>query len=587
MRADPSIHEASVRHDMSATPSAALAIDVDGLPAFLLEQNYVDPAVVDRARRASRTSGERFDRVLTKLGLMSETDLTLALSQYLSMPLAVSADIPPQPLLIDEISADFVRRNRVLPLALTEEALTVGIADPFDDEPLRALVYLIGRGVNARLFTPAEFNKAYKSVYAGIDPEQNPIEAGSLLNDPNDIDLQRLRDLASEAPTIRLVNDIITHAVETRASDIHIEPTADVVLVRYRIDGLLQTVQTLGIELRAAVSSRIKIMARLDIAERRLPQDGRIKIAVRGVDIDLRVSTAPTAFGESVVLRILDRSQVDLDFAKLGFDAMHIATLQQVMAEPNGILLVTGPTGSGKTTTLYAALKALNKPHRKLFTVEDPIEYQLAGVNQLQVHPTIGLDFSHALRAILRQDPDIIMVGEIRDLETARIAVQASLTGHLVFSTLHTNNAAAAITRLVDMGIESYLLASTVKCVLAQRLVRRLCARCSTQHENVDYWTREIAGHIRAVAESYAPTIRRANGCEECGQSGYAGRTTVAELLLVDADLRPLIASTASDDDLERTARAAGMRSMYEIGVAKVWRGETTIEEVLRATRIT
>jgi general secretion pathway protein E len=563
-----------------------LGIDdlAEGFGAFLLAQELVDESVVERARRATHTAGERFDRVLTKLGLMSETDLTGALSHYLSIPLAAPSDLPREPVLADLITADFVRRARVMPLALTADRLLLGVVDPFNDEPMRAVAYLTSLTVAPRLFTPAEFERAYQGLYG--EPGGAADALGSAI-DASDIDVERLRDMASEAPTIRLVNDIITHAVEVRASDIHIEPTVDAVLVRYRIDGLLRTIQTLKSELRPVVTSRLKIMARLDIAERRLPQDGRIKIAVRGVDIDLRVSTVPTAFGESVVLRILDRSRVVLDFVQLGFDEAHIAALEKLMAEPNGIILVTGPTGSGKTTTLYTALKALNKPQAKLFTVEDPIEYQLAGINQIQVQPAIGLDFPHALRAILRQDPDIIMIGEIRDLETARIAVQASLTGHLVFSTLHTNSAAAAITRLVDMGIESFLLASTVKAVLAQRLVRRLCHRCAVRHDNADHWGREIARTIPAVEGLGKPVIRQAKGCADCGQTGFTGRTTIAELLLVDRELQRLVATTASDADLENAACRSGMRTMYEIGVAKVWGGETTIEEVLRATRMT
>src|SRR5262245_22832981 len=325
---------------------------------------------------------------------------------------------------------------------------------------------------------------------------------------------------------------------------------------------------------------------RLDIAERRLPQDGRIKIAVRGIDIDLRISTVPTAFGESVVMRILDRSRVDLDLVKLGFDAAHIDGLHELMRQPNGIVLVTGPTGSGKTTTLYTALKGLNSADRKLFTVEDPIEYQLAGINQVQVQPAIGLDFPHALRSILRQDPDIIMICEIRDLETAQIAIQSSLTGHLVFSTLHTNSAAATITRLVDMGIENYLLASTVKGVLAQRLVRRLCRHCAEPHNNAEFWAEEIARKATASEIGGAPTIRRARGCVECGHSGFSGRTTIAELLLIDAGIHRMILGSSSDAEIESAARSGGMSTMYESGIAKVWRGETTIEEVLQATRM-
>jgi general secretion pathway protein E len=556
----------------------------DGLGAFLLEQNLIDQAVLERALRATRTAGERFDRVLTKLGLVSDAEVAAALSRYLSIPLTGLAEVPAEPVLPETVGADFVRRNRVMPLAATEDALVVGIADPFNDEPLRALAYLTALPISPRLFVPADFDKAYQALYVASLAEDGPPKLDGEA-EASEIDVQRLRDMASEAPTIRLVNQIIAAAVEVRASDIHLEPTVDGVLVRYRIDGMLRTAQTLPPDLRAVVTSRIKIMSRLDIAERRLPQDGRIKIAVRGVDIDFRVSTVPTAFGESVVMRILDRSRVDLDFVKLGFDPAHIAGLHELMRQPNGIVLVTGPTGSGKTTTLYTALKILNRPDAKLFTVEDPIEYQLAGINQIQVQPAIGLDFPHALRSILRQDPDIIMIGEIRDVETARIAVQASLTGHLVFSTLHTNSAAASITRLIDMGIESYLLASTVKGVLAQRLVRRLCPRCATAHDNAEHWQREIGKHASDRGRLGAARIRQAKGCTACGNSGFAGRTTIAELLPVAPEIQQLVLSGASDTQIEDAARAGGMQSMYEAGLAKVWKGETTIEEVLRATR--
>lgn len=549
--------------------------------AFLTDGNIVAPAVLDRARRAAGTTGERFDRVLTKLGLISEAELASALSRYLSVPLATAADVPAEPVRADMINPGFVRRNRVMPLALDTLTLTVGVADPFNQEPLRALAYLTNLGVSTRIFTPADFDKAFEALYL----EQTAGADSSSGAEANELDVQRLRDMASEAPTIRLVNQIIFSAVELRASDIHVEPNVDQVLVRYRVDGALRTAQTLPPNLCAAVTSRIKIMSRLDIAERRLPQDGRIKIAVRGIDIDFRVSTIPTAFGESVVLRILDRSRVVLDFEKLGFDARHIAALENLMAQPNGIILVTGPTGSGKTTTLYTALKSLNRPDRKLFTVEDPIEYQLVGINQVQVQPAIGFDFPHALRSILRQDPDIIMIGEIRDLETAQIAIQSSLTGHLVFSTLHTNSAAATITRLVDMGIENYLLASTVKGVLAQRLVRCLCPHCAQPHNNAEFWAEEI-GKASAVDVDGAPRILRPRGCPECGQSGFSGRTTIGELLLIDAEVHRMILERVSDAEIERAARARGMNIMYETGIAKVWRGETTIEEVLQVTRM-
>jgi general secretion pathway protein E len=552
--------------------------------AFLANENIITSLVLDRARRAARTTGERFDRVLTKLGLISETDLASALSRYLSIPLATAGDVPAEPVQLDMIRPDFVRRNRVLPLAIYAGMLSVGVTDPLNDEPLRALRYLTNLMISVRLFVPADFDKAYEALY--VDPAAEPGLDPSASAEANEVDVQRLRDMASEAPTIRLVNQIIFSAVELRASDIHIEPNVDSVLVRYRIDGALRTAQTLTPNLRAAVTSRIKIMSRLDIAERRLPQDGRIKIAVRGIDIDFRVSTIPTVFGESVVMRILDRSRVDLDFERLGFHGTHIEALRELMAQPNGIILVTGPTGSGKTTTLYTALKGLNTSDRKLFTVEDPIEYQLAGINQVQVQPAIGLDFPHALRSILRQDPDIIMIGEIRDLETAQIAIQSSLTGHLVFSTLHTNSAAATITRLVDMGIENYLLASTVKGVLAQRLVRCLCRHCAEPHDNAEFWAAEIAKTAQPSEIRGSPRIRRPRGCAECGQSGFSGRTTIAELLLVDAGIHRMILERSSDAEIERAARSGGMSTMYESGIAKVWRGETTIEEVLQATRM-
>ena len=551
--------------------------------AFLAEEAVVERAVLERARRAAHTTGERFDHVLTKLGLVSEGDLAVSLSRYLSVPLATPALLPAAPILLDRVGADFVRRNRVMPLAVDDGRLAIGVIDPFNDEPVRALAFLTNLAAVPHIFVPADFDKAFETLYVSAADEHALAVHG--VADASEVDVQRLRDMASEAPTIRLVNQIIAQAVETRASDIHVEPNVDAVLVRYRIDGVLRTAQTLAPGLRAAVTSRIKIMAKLDIAERRLPQDGRIKIAVRGVDIDFRISTIPTAFGESVVMRILDRSRVELDFAKLGFSAAHVTAFTDLMNQPNGIVLVTGPTGSGKTTTLYTALKALNSSERKIFTVEDPIEYQLAGINQVQVQPAIGLTFPHALRSILRQDPDIIMIGEIRDVETARIAIQASLTGHLVFSTLHTNSAAATITRLIDMGVENYLIASTVKGVEAQRLVRRLCS-CARPHDAAAHWADTLARDVPGIAALGPADIRQPRGCSHCGGTGFSGRSTIAELLLVDTEIHRLVLAGASDSEIDASARERGMTSMYASGAHKVWRGETTVEEVLRATRM-
>ena len=551
---------------------------------FLLAEHILDRMSLDRAGRAAQTTGDRLDTVLTKLGLVSEIGLVSALSKFLALDLVRADEIPLEPVLPELVEAEFVRHNRVLPLGSKQGRLAIGVTDPFNHDPVRALAFLTGLSVDMRLFTAADFDKACSILYPVHASDDGTRVAGGA--EANEADVQRLRDLASEAPIIRLVNQIIANAVEARASDIHIEPNVDQVLVRYRIDGVLRSVQVLSADLRAAITSRVKIMSKLDIAERRLPQDGRIKIAVRGIDIDFRVSTIPTAFGESVVLRVLDRNRVGLDFAELGFSDEHIATFQALLQQPNGIILVTGPTGSGKTTTLYTALKALNNTERKIFSVEDPIEYQMPGINQVQVQSEIGLTFPHALRSMLRQDPDIIMIGEIRDLETARIAIQASLTGHLVLSTLHTNNAASAITRLIDIGVENYLLASTLKGVIAQRLVRKLCRRCSCGHPQAAYWAESFERSVTGIRALGDADIRQPHGCADCGHVGFSGRSTIAEMLVVDDECQSLILAKAADTAIERAARARGMQGMFEVGVRKVWRGETTIDEVLRATRM-
>jgi general secretion pathway protein E len=438
------------------------------------------------------------------------------------------------------------------------------------------------------VIAPAEIERALRTLYQDTGTEAHADvgeDTASVIDEGSEYDIERLRDIANEAPVIRLVNQIISRAVERGASDVHIEPGRDTVAIRYRIDGFLQQDRIVPAALRAALTTRIKIMAKLDIAERRLPHDGRIKTAVRGVEIDIRVSTLPTVFGESIVMRILDRTRVELDFTKLGLDTGTQEKLTGLMKLPNGIVLVTGPTGSGKTTTLYTALKNLTRPELKLFTVEDPIEYQLSGINQIQVQPQIGLDFPNALRSILRQDPDIVMIGEIRDLETARIAIQAALTGHLVFSTLHTNSAIAAITRLIDIGLERYLLASTISGVMAQRLVRKLCAACSRPHSASE----RMQGRLKLAASDGAFDLsnsREPIGCEACAGTGYRGRTTISEILVVDDNIREAIGRRSQDQRLvEQLARTTGFRTLYEDGLVKVGAGETTLEEVLRVTR--
>ncbi|MEH2515710.1 general secretion pathway protein E [Bradyrhizobium sp. AZCC 1610] len=556
---------------------------------LLVDKDLVDPAAVGRARRAAEAASERFDLVLVKLGLISEADLCLAYATYCGLPLIEPAGLPARPVLADRLQFSFLKTNRILPISFDGRRLLIATSDPFVDESVKAISYMLDVHVDLAVIAPAEIERALRTLYQDAASEMQPEETDDIAisgNDGSEFDVERLRDIANEAPVIRLVNQIIARAVERGASDVHIEPGRDAVAVRYRIDGFLQQERLVPATLRAALTTRVKIMAKLDIAERRLPQDGRIKTVVRGVEIDIRVSTLPTVFGESVVMRILDRTRVELDFTKLGLDGKTQACLQRLMALPNGIILVTGPTGSGKTTTLYTALKDLNRPELKLFTVEDPIEYQLSGINQIQVQPQIGLDFPTALRSILRQDPDIVMIGEIRDLETARIAIQASLTGHLVFSTLHTNSAIAAITRLIDIGLERYLLASTIAGVMAQRLVRRICPACSRPHSDGDRAHGKLKMAIAGNPRIDWSHSREPVGCEACGNTGYSGRTTISELLVVDDAIRETIGRRSQDQRaIEQIAREAGFHTLYEDGLVKVGAGETSLEEVLRVTR--
>lgn len=551
--------------------------------AFLQARGALDELALQRVQRAARQSGERFDRVLTKLGLVAEAELAAHLAAFLHVAEAKPVDAQLDPAAADLAPRKFLRVNGVLPLKVEGDRLSVAVLDPFDEDTLDALAYATGFTIERRLASPALFEQLWAQIFGARPGAEAQGHDDRRVEEASEVDLQRLRDIANEAPVVRRVNQIVADAIEARASDIHIEPTPEGVQLRYRIDGALRGVDVLPPGLKAAIASRIKIMARLDIAERRLPQDGRIKLAVRGVDIDFRVSTLPTVHGESIVLRILDRSRIVLDFDALGFEPQTIARLREIMRLPNGIVLVTGPTGSGKTTTLYTALRELARPDVKVFTVEDPVEYQLAGINQVQVQPGIGLDFPSTLRAILRQDPDIVMIGEIRDAETARIAIQASLTGHLVFSTLHTNSAAASITRLIDMGVENYLIASTVKAVLAQRLVRRLCPACAAPLPEAQNWRARLEGEI---AETSPARLLGPKGCPQCRDLGYSGRSTIAEFLVMNERIQRLVCQNVADGDLEAAARASGMTTMYQCGMGKAWRGETSVDEVFRVTRM-
>lgn len=556
------------------------------LGEILIEQGKVDQSQVDRALRLQQDERSgRIGEILLRLGLVTEVDLVQALSAQSGIPVAEAADFPELPLFAQQLSHRYLRDANALPMREDGKRLTVAVADPFDTFLKESLGLATGRSVDFVLATPGELQAAFDRLYgtgkSSMDQIVGDIEM--LEDDTGNEDLQQLKDLASEAPVIRLVSLIISRAMEARASDIHVEPFENRLIVRYRIDGVLHEVESPPRRLSAAVISRIKIMASLDIAERRLPQDGRIKLRIHGKEADLRVSTVPTLYGESVVMRILDKSSTLLDFDRLGFDAQNLSAFKSALMQPHGILLVTGPTGSGKTTTLYTALQTINQPDLKILTVEDPVEYQMDGINQIQVKPQIGLTFANALRSIVRQDPDVIMVGEIRDLETAQIAVQSALTGHMVLSTLHTNDAASTINRLLDMGMEDYLLTSTIVGVQAQRLVRNLCMACRQPYTPTPELLEEI-GLQRYLPEPDS-VLYHSKGCELCGGTGFIGRSCIVEVLLMNDTVRQKVMTHATSGEIRRVAVEQGMETMYENGLRKVTAGLTTLEEVLRATR--
>lgn len=554
---------------------------------LLIERGKLNAADLDRARRVQQETPERINVILTQLGLVSERDMAEALALYLDLPLVTAADYPTQAILEDQASIKFLKEYRIIPLADTAEGLVLAIADPLDAYAVNAMRLLTGKPVLPRVGVPAEIEAAFERLYGTSKASIENIleEVTSEEDEGTNEDIERLKDLASEAPVIRMVNLLISRAVEMRASDIHIEPFERKLKVRYRIDGVLREVDAPPSRLRAAVISRVKLMAKLNIAETRLPQDGRIRLVIRGKEIDLRVSTVPSMHGESLVLRVLDKGSVALDFSTLGFEKQVLESYLDLLDRPHGILLVTGPTGSGKTTTLYTSLLRLNTGERKILTVEDPIEYQLEGINQVQVKPQIGLGFANVLRSFLRQDPDVIMIGEIRDLETAEIAVQAALTGHKVLSTLHANDAATTITRLLDMGVEDYLLTSTVNGVVAQRLVRTLCGDCREPRPVLPEMAEQL--QLGRVTNSDPITLYQAAGCEHCNGSGYLGRTGLLELLVLSDPIRRLILRRAEAHEIKQAAVEAGMRTMYQDGVYKILAGTTTLEEVLRVTRDT
>ncbi|SET46900.1 general secretion pathway protein E [Pseudomonas graminis] len=558
------------------------AHSAEALCAWLLANAGLKTGDLERAQRlAQESEGSSLTELLTRLGLVSELDLAKAWASTLQAPLLLAENVTLSGEPLPELSERFLRHYRLLPIGAHADGVHVLAANPGNAYGLDAVAYACQAPVYVSVGAGSEVDGLIERYYG-----QGRSAMGSLIETLDEHggaeeDIEHLKDLASEAPVIRLVNLILQRAVEQRASDIHIEPFESQLKVRYRIDGVLHEAEAPPSSSSAAIISRLKIMARLDIAERRLPQDGRIMLRIQGKELDLRVSTVPTSFGESVVMRLLDRQTVSFDFPSLGMDGERLQNFLDVLENPHGILLVTGPTGSGKTTTLYTALSRLNTAERKIITVEDPVEYQLEGINQIQVKPSIGLDFAGALRSIVRQDPDVIMIGEMRDLETCRIAIQSSLTGHLVLSTLHTNSAAASITRLLDMGVESYLIASTVKGILAQRLVRRLDPLTRIAFEAPPELVAEH-GLDRFTDQRPIMLYRPAS---ELPGGGYHGRSAITELLVMNEELRGLLMRQADASTLEQAARRGGLRTLYEEGLRQAVAGVTSLEEVLRVTR--
>ena len=555
-----------------------------------LERGLIDEEELRTALNLQADSREKLGKILVDLGYVSERDCLSVMSEYLSIQAMSASDYPPVPVIENALTFRFMKQCKFVPVAFENNVLTLAMTDPMDTATIDSVRQATGHQVKAVLGTESEImdalEKLYGSAASTLGRIIEGIDEGNLENLTDEIeDIEQLKDLASEAPVIRLVNLLISKAIESRASDIHIEPFEKDLKVRYRIDGILHDVESPPKKLKAALISRVKIMSKLNIAERRLPQDGRIKLKVLGKDIDLRVSTLPTLYGESVVMRILDKSNTSLyEIRKLGFPEDSLREFESLIRRPHGIFLVTGPTGSGKTTTLYSALSTINLPDKKIITIEDPIEYQIEGVNQIHVNPQIGLTFAAGLRHIVRQDPDVIMVGEIRDLETAEIAIRAALTGHLVFSTLHTNDAPSAVTRLVDMGAEDYLIASSLLGVLAQRLVRVICPNCKTEMYPVPEMLDEI-GFRRGDRRGGPDRFYEGRGCENCSNTGFIGRIGIYELMNVNDDIRKLMVAKADSNQIRKKATENGMRSLRDDGWLKVRQGITSLAEVLRVTQ--
>jgi general secretion pathway protein E len=541
------------------------------LGEILIERKLISEEDLERALELQKERGDKLGKTLVDMGFVAMRDVLAALADQLNVPLVAIEGPPAVSAETEALSPRFLRQSRCLPVGRDDHTVTLAMADPLDVETIAAVRNCTGLKVSTVLAPEQEILDAIDKYYGqSARGETDLLADGAEASE----DLEHLRDMASEAPVIRQVNAIIAQAVEKRASDIHLEPFEKEFRIRYRVDGVLYNQDPPPREMKAAMISRVKLMAKLNIAERRLPQDGRIKIKTLGREVDLRVSTLPTLYGESVVMRLLDRSAGDFyDLGRLGFDKHMFSRMEHFTAMPHGIFLVTGPTGSGKSTTLYSALKRINLSDKKIITIEDPVEYQMDGINQIHVNTQIGLTFASGLRHIVRQDPDVIMVGEIRDRETADIAIRSSLTGHFVYSTLHTNDAPSAITRLTDMGVENYLISSSLVAVLAQRLVRLICDRC-----------KDTDG-TRIAPDGETVQCYRGRGCENCFGSGYTGRVGIFELMELTDEIRKQIMKGEDAVSITAVARRNGMRNLREDGWLKISQGMTTADEVMRVTQ--
>ena len=560
------------------------------LGEFLVKEGLITPEQLEKAISVQRQEGGRLGEIVVKLEMIKEDQMVAVLGKQLNIPyfsLGTGMLKPAADQGLEEvIPQDFALKHAVLPLSRTLKSLTVALADPLDLILVDNLRKLTGCEINLVIATKPDIQKAIEDFYGKSSMFKDAVEASYDLSSvgpvevesefEQELSLDKLIARAEEAPVVKLVDLIIRQAIDERASDIHIEPFKDRISLRYRIDGKLYEIPPPAKHLHLPIVSRVKILAKLDIAEKRLPQDGGFLVRIEERPIDIRVSSIPTIYGEKVVMRILDRSQVVLDLKQLGFMGNQLDEMQKAITQPYGLIFLTGPTGSGKTTTLYAILNEIKDATKNIVTIEDPVEYKLDGVNQVQVKPEIGLTFATALRSFLRQDPDVMLVGEVRDLETAQICIRSALTGHLVLSTLHTNDAPSAITRLMDIGIESYMLAPSILLVVAQRLIRTLCPDCKEAYEPDSEKLKDTPVK--------AELIYKAKGCTRCNNTGYKGRISIAEVLIANDEIRALINQKASFQKIREVARAAGMQTLYEASLQKVEEGITSLEEALSGT---